>query len=152
MTDTLAEALKAYRHLRGPLVLYRDDAGGLLTARTQRYWLGKAQRLANLPDKGAAHAEAHVLLAPGDAGRSDEGDPGARRTLGPDHDTAVHAPVSGDARRVDPFAGSAPYGRRMGEAVRHLANLVTYGVMFDDDREVNKGRGCVPRVARRRER
>jgi integrase len=54
MTDTLAEALKAYRH--------RGDEGGLLTARTQRYWLGKAQRLANLPDKGP-HTLRHTFCS-----------------------------------------------------------------------------------------
>jgi integrase len=62
LTDALTDALKAYRHLRGPLVLYRDETCRLLTPRTQRYWLGKAQRLANLPDKGP-HTLRHTFCS-----------------------------------------------------------------------------------------
>lgn len=51
MTKALTKALQDHRHLRGPLVLTRDD-GCTLTPKAQRCSLGKAQRLANLRDKG----------------------------------------------------------------------------------------------------
>ncbi len=57
MTDALADALRGYRHLRGPLVLYRSN-GGVLTPRAQRHRLGKALRLAGLPAHGP-HALRH---------------------------------------------------------------------------------------------
>jgi integrase len=51
MTETLTEALKAHRHLRGPLVLTRDD-GRMLTPKVARGWFATALRRANLRDKG----------------------------------------------------------------------------------------------------
>ena len=54
-----------------------------------------------------AHPASHVLLAPVDARRAGEGDPGARRACGSDDDAALHAPQPGSARRGDPAAGSA---------------------------------------------
>jgi integrase len=56
MTDAVYAALKAARHMRGPLVFYREDTGGMLTPSTQRKMVIRAQRLANLPDRGP-----HVL-------------------------------------------------------------------------------------------
>lgn len=51
MTSRLAKALTAYRHLRGPLVLYRDD-GGACTEVTIRELLKRAARRANLRNNG----------------------------------------------------------------------------------------------------
>ena len=51
LTEALTDALKAHRHLRGELVVCRED-GRVLTPKVQRGWLGKAQRLANLADHG----------------------------------------------------------------------------------------------------
>jgi len=57
MTERLRAALKAHRHLRGPLVICADD-GSPATARTLRTWLAAAQRKAGLPK---ATGELHIL-------------------------------------------------------------------------------------------
>ncbi|EDM74979.1 Phage integrase [Plesiocystis pacifica SIR-1] len=65
MTDAVAQALSAHRHLRGPLVFYRDGgyaAGKVMSPRYQRYWLDKALRRANLPDLGP-HTLRHTFCS-----------------------------------------------------------------------------------------
>jgi len=54
MTEKLAAALSAHRHLRGPRVLYRQS-GEPLSQQTLRTWLSTAQKRAGLPVKGALH-------------------------------------------------------------------------------------------------
>ena len=55
------EALQAHRHLRGPLVLYRNN-GRVMTPKYQRDWMGKALRRANLPDHGP-HTLRHTFYS-----------------------------------------------------------------------------------------
>ena len=61
LTATLASALRAHRHLQGPRALYRDD-GEPITAKVVRRWLNRAQRLANLKDKGP-HTLRHTFCS-----------------------------------------------------------------------------------------
>ncbi len=57
MTERLRDAVKAYKHLRGPRLLYQDD-GATLTARTIRTWLATAQKAAELRKTSG---EVHIL-------------------------------------------------------------------------------------------
>jgi integrase len=62
MTEKLAAALSAHRHLRGPRVLYRRS-GEALSQQTLRTWLSTAQRRAGLPVKGALHILRHSFAS-----------------------------------------------------------------------------------------
>ena len=61
MTDRLSMALKAHRHLRGPLVLYRDS-GKAMSPQSQREWLHKVLRQANLKLR-SPHALRHTFCS-----------------------------------------------------------------------------------------
>ena len=63
MTDGLASALQAVRHLRGPRVLYRDE-GTPPTNKVVRLWMQAAQRRAGLPVKnGGIHILRHTFCS-----------------------------------------------------------------------------------------
>jgi integrase len=61
MTTRLTQALQHHRHLRGPRVLVRDDRKNA-TAKVILNWLLRAQRLANLRDKGP-HTLRHTFCS-----------------------------------------------------------------------------------------
>jgi len=61
MTEALAEALRHYRHLRGPLVLYRED-GTSFTEAAIRAQVDRATRRAQLPSWGP-HALRHTFCS-----------------------------------------------------------------------------------------
>ena len=61
MTERLTRALTTHRHLRGPRVLCRDD-GTPFTAKIIRDTLGRAQRRANMKDKGP-HTLRHTFCS-----------------------------------------------------------------------------------------
>ena len=76
MTDALCSALQAHRHLRGELVLYRDDrrpasGDGIersrdpqpVTARVLSLWVGAAQRRAGVHSVGALHVLRHTFCS-----------------------------------------------------------------------------------------
>jgi len=58
LTERLAEALRAHRHLQGPRVLYYDE-GTIPTNKVVRMWMERAQRRAMLPATGAYHILRH---------------------------------------------------------------------------------------------
>ncbi len=60
MTDSLAAALAAVRHLRGSRVLLQDD-GSELTSKVLRGWMKSAQRLGGLKPTGNFHILRHTL-------------------------------------------------------------------------------------------
>lgn len=62
MTEALAKALAANRHLRGPRVLYTDK-GEELTNKHVRAWFGRAQRRAGLEVTGAIHRLRHTFCS-----------------------------------------------------------------------------------------
>jgi integrase len=62
MTERLAEALLAHRHLRGPRVLYRDD-GATPKNKVIRAWMAAAERRAGLPVKGRVHILRHTFCS-----------------------------------------------------------------------------------------
>jgi integrase len=62
MTNELAAALKAHRHLRGPRVLYGDN-GLELTNKLVRTWLASAQKRAGLEETGAIHRLRHTFCS-----------------------------------------------------------------------------------------
>jgi integrase len=62
MTEKLAAALSAHRHLRGPRVLYRAS-GEPLSQQTLRTWLSTAQKRAGLPVTGALHILRHTFCS-----------------------------------------------------------------------------------------
>jgi integrase len=62
LTERLALALDAHRHLRGLRVLYADD-GGELTNKVVRIWMEKAERRAGLPVTGRVHQLRHSFCA-----------------------------------------------------------------------------------------
>ncbi len=62
MTEKLAAALLAHRHLRGPRVLYRQS-GEPLSQQNLRTWLSTAQKRAGLPAKGALHILRHTFCS-----------------------------------------------------------------------------------------
>jgi integrase len=63
MTSTLADALTKHRHLQGSRVLYQDDGRELLTNKTVRLWLGKAQQRAGIEVTGAIHRLRHTFCS-----------------------------------------------------------------------------------------
>ncbi|WP_437931077.1 site-specific integrase [Sorangium sp. So ce291] len=94
LTQRLAAALKAHRHLRSDRVLCEDD-GSSITGRNGRALdaAGDAPRRARRA-RGPAHPPPHVLLAPRDAGGARDGDQGARRAPRRVDDPGLHAPVA----------------------------------------------------------
>jgi integrase len=63
MTDTLCDALKGFRHLRGELVLYADD-GRSASGYQLRTWFTAAQRRAGLPvTTGGLHTLRHTFCS-----------------------------------------------------------------------------------------
>jgi integrase len=63
LTDALAKALSAFRHLRGERVFY-DDAGQPVTEKIFRGWLAAAQRRAGLAEPtGALHILRHTFCS-----------------------------------------------------------------------------------------
>lgn len=62
MTDKLAAALAAVRHLRGARVLPQDD-GNELTPKVLRAWMKSAQRLAGLKVTGNFHVLRHTFCS-----------------------------------------------------------------------------------------
>jgi integrase len=63
LTDALAKALSAFRHLRGERVFY-DDAGQPVTEKILRGWLAAAQRRAGLAQPtGALHILRHTFCS-----------------------------------------------------------------------------------------
>lgn len=62
LTRRLAAALRANRHLRGTLVLYRDD-GKPYTRQTMRLLVIRAERRAGLEAKGAVHKLRHTFCS-----------------------------------------------------------------------------------------
>jgi integrase len=62
MTERLAAALQAYRHLRGPRVLYTDE-GSVPTNKVIRIWMEKAQRRAGLSVTGGVHILRHTFCS-----------------------------------------------------------------------------------------
>ncbi|HUL61226.1 MAG TPA: site-specific integrase, partial [Anaeromyxobacteraceae bacterium] len=62
LTERLAEALRAHRHLKGPRVLYYDG-GASPTNKEIRMWMQRAQRRAVLPATGAYHILRHTFCS-----------------------------------------------------------------------------------------
>jgi integrase len=62
MTRRLADALAAYRHLRGPRVLYRED-GGPLSVEVVKRWIASAERRAGLPVTRRFHILRHTFCS-----------------------------------------------------------------------------------------
>lgn len=62
LTERLAAALQAHRHLQGPRVLY-DDGGATPTNKVIRRWMEKAQRRAVLPANGGFHILRHTFCS-----------------------------------------------------------------------------------------
>jgi integrase len=102
LTERLAEALKAARHLRGPRVIC-DDKGRPLTQKVVQV-TGSTSGQTSSGEAGCSHPAAHVLFAPGHEGGAGESNSGARRTSGPDDYAAVHAPHTRCARGGDRVA------------------------------------------------
>src|SRR4051812_12627765 len=100
MTERLATALRQHRHLRSRRVVCTNE-GTPLTRQAAWLRVRYAAKRAKVPT-GRPHPPSHVLLAPGDAGRTDARCAGARRASEPRDDAAVLAPESGGPRRDDP--------------------------------------------------
>lgn len=62
MTDRLREAIKAYRHLRGPRLMY-GDRGGAVTGTCLRDWMATVAKAAGVPSKGALHVLRHTFCS-----------------------------------------------------------------------------------------
>ena len=62
MTEKLAAALSAVRHLRNARVLLQDD-GSVLTPKVLRAWIKSAQRLAGLKVTGNFHILRHTFCS-----------------------------------------------------------------------------------------
>jgi integrase len=62
MTEKLAKALAAVRHLRGDRVLLQDD-GSPVTAKALRAWMRSAQKLAGLKVTGNFHVLRHTFCS-----------------------------------------------------------------------------------------
>jgi integrase len=62
LTERLAHALQAHRHLKGPRVLYYDD-GTPPTNKEIRLWMERAQRRAVLPANGGYHILRHTFCS-----------------------------------------------------------------------------------------
>jgi integrase len=95
MTDRLREAVAAMRHLRGKRLLWQAN-GQPVKVTTLQSWLEvgvQARGAAGVAEP--AQAAAHLLLAPRDARRAREGNPGARRARRSEDDDALHAPRAG---------------------------------------------------------
>ena len=62
MTERLAAALKAHRHLRGPRVLYRPD-GRAPSVKVMKLWMGAAQRAAAMEETRKIHILRHTFCS-----------------------------------------------------------------------------------------
>jgi integrase len=62
LTERLAHALQAHRHLKGPRVLYYDG-GASPTNKEIRIWMERAQRRAVLPANGGYHILRHTFCS-----------------------------------------------------------------------------------------
>jgi integrase len=62
LTERLAEALQAHRHLKGPRILYYDG-GTPPTNKEIRMWMERAQRRAVLPANGGYHILRHSFCS-----------------------------------------------------------------------------------------
>lgn len=62
MTERVATALQAVRHLKGPRVFYRDD-GRTITAKVIRLWMEQAQAAAGLEVTGGVHILWHTFCS-----------------------------------------------------------------------------------------
>jgi integrase len=62
MTERLAEALRAHRHLRGSRVLCHED-GTPVGKKALEDWMEKATRKAGLPDSRGLHALRHTFCS-----------------------------------------------------------------------------------------
>jgi integrase len=102
MTERLAAAIRQQRHLRSSRVLCKDD-GTPITRQGAWSRVRYAAKRAKVPT-GVHILRHYVLLAPGDAGRTDARGAGARRASESRDDAAVLAPESGGPRRDDPAA------------------------------------------------
>jgi integrase len=96
--DEVVRALKAHRHLRGPLV-FCDADGAALRVPPARWIIQRACKDGGAAPGRLARAAAHVREPPRDARRAAQGDPGAARARDDPDDDAVRAPVT---RRVAP--------------------------------------------------
>jgi len=111
LTDQLAAALKAHRHLQGPRVLSHEDGSGI-GRKAVFEWMQKAQRRAGLPATGAHHILRHTFCSHlAMQGGHAQGRPGARRAPGPHDDAALHAPLAGPQGRRHPAPRPATDGR-----------------------------------------
>ena len=64
MTERLAAALQAHRHMRGPRVLYDDATVPTVpTPKVVRIWMERAQRRAGLPVTGGVHVLRHTFCS-----------------------------------------------------------------------------------------
>src|SRR5712692_3353421 len=136
MTARLAALLKDNRHLRGPRVLHRDD-GTKVNRAVFWYWMGKAQKRANLKVTGGLHILRHTFCGPaGDAGSTDDGDQGTGGARGHLDHAALHAPNPGSEELSNPAVGKGlAVWRRGGDGSR-------------GDREVSVRRGRIGGRAR----
>jgi integrase len=111
MTERLAAALRADRHLRSRRIPCQSD-GDRVTPKSVADL--SAAWLAGLRCSRKAFTSCGIpLFTLGDAGRSGASDSGARRPSGSRHDAAVHALESRGARRRDSVAGSDGYRRKL---------------------------------------
>jgi hypothetical protein len=102
MTERLAAAIRQQRHLRSRRVLCKDD-GTPITRQGAWSRVRYAAKRAKVPT--VVHIlRHHVLLALGDAGRTDARCAGARRASEPRDDAAILALESRGTRRDDPAA------------------------------------------------
>jgi hypothetical protein len=95
---------------------------------------------------GRAHPAAHVLFAPGDAGRAGAGDPGTRRPRGSLDDAALHAPESGGHGRRDPVARRTRIRRgKRGKNRRYLdTRKASNGSTCEERRLMERATGIEP--------
>ena len=126
LTRRLTAALAEHRHLRSKRVFCQDDRTPFTRQIVQNRMILAARR-ANV--RPGVHILRHVLLAPLDARGAAEGDPGARRACGSDHDPALHAPQSGSPRRGDQPAGAAV---RRSKLWRYIGNGESVAKMINE--------------------
>jgi integrase len=106
LTKQLVEALTAYRHLRGPLVVCRDD-GRPLTENDVRAFVDRAARRAQLRQKGPHMLRHTFCFASGDERCAGQGDSGTGWTSASLHHAAVHAQQPCRDRERDSHARAA---------------------------------------------
>jgi hypothetical protein len=102
ITRRLTEALREARHLRGPRVLC-DGTGKALTQKVVQVLVRRTARRANV--KPGIHILRHSFCSHLAMWGASKSHPGTRRTPGPGHDAALHAPEPGGARRSNQVIG-----------------------------------------------